>query len=252
MKYQEQAANGSAGEYFFAFKISYLLKWPCRLLDIDIGIDAQVEVMDAKGDSTGKFVAFQIKSKGGGKACTCYVTEAQLTYWKELDLPVFVTLVHLAAAKIYIHRVKFDKEYHKTKDGRRRIDFDLDKDLLKKASTSTIAGAAEEAGRAKVQKSLILVWAAIERIDTEISEMPLGNLQDLLETVRVRQGFWRQLEGAKHVAEAYRVGQEMCDSAEISLRDALTRLASAMRSKQIHADNDDDGEVNKFIAEMRR
>lgn len=36
MKYPKKTANGDAGEFFFAYKIASVLKWPCRLLDIDI------------------------------------------------------------------------------------------------------------------------------------------------------------------------------------------------------------------------
>jgi len=46
MKYTKSAANGHAGEFFFAYKVARVLGWPCRLFDIDIGIDAQVEVLD--------------------------------------------------------------------------------------------------------------------------------------------------------------------------------------------------------------
>ena len=60
MKYPEKAANGDAGEFFFAYKVASVLKWPCRLLDIDIGIDAQVEILNEDGTSTGRFVAFQV------------------------------------------------------------------------------------------------------------------------------------------------------------------------------------------------
>ena len=44
MKYPLGTANGDAGEFFAAYKIAKELGWPCRLFDIDIGIDAQVSV----------------------------------------------------------------------------------------------------------------------------------------------------------------------------------------------------------------
>ncbi|MDW9232039.1 hypothetical protein C7S15_5639 [Burkholderia cepacia] len=62
MLYTLKKASGDAGEYFFAYKIASVLKWPCRLTGIDIGIDAQVEVMDDNQLSTGQFVAFQVKA----------------------------------------------------------------------------------------------------------------------------------------------------------------------------------------------
>ena len=52
MKYLLQTANGDAGEFFFAYKIASALGWPCRLFDIDIDIDAQVEILNEDRTST--------------------------------------------------------------------------------------------------------------------------------------------------------------------------------------------------------
>ncbi|MCI5162057.1 MAG: hypothetical protein D3917_08545 [Candidatus Electrothrix sp. AX5] len=53
LKYTKKKAIGDAGEYFFAYTVATILGWPCRLLDIDIGIDAQVEILDGDQNSTG-------------------------------------------------------------------------------------------------------------------------------------------------------------------------------------------------------
>ena len=188
MKYPLKAANGDAGEFFFEYQIAYVLKWPCRLFDIDIGIDAQVEVMKNDETSTGRFVAFQIKERdltkgrkseyelndpgeaedlgddeliavdapsgaqqdvpSGDKAYR-YVTEAQYVYWREHGLPVFVALVDLTDKPLmYLHRVTPDGNYRKTKKGKFRIDFDLKRNLFTKESGQLIARAAEEATNA--------------------------------------------------------------------------------------------------------
>ena len=117
MKYPLKAANGHAGEYFFAYTIANVLKWPCRLIDIDIGIDAQVEVINEDRSSSGRFVAFQVKTTSREEPNCRYVTVDQLKYWQELDLPVFVVLVALKEKQMYLHRVLFNVEYKKTKKG---------------------------------------------------------------------------------------------------------------------------------------
>lgn len=60
-RFKDTSITGWSGEYYFAYWVVSNFKWACRLLDIDIGIDAQVEVFD-KEFSTGDFFAVQIKS----------------------------------------------------------------------------------------------------------------------------------------------------------------------------------------------
>src|SRR5690242_4709435 len=79
MKYSGKTASGDAGEFFFAYQVASVLGWPCRLFDIDIGIDAQVEVLDEDGKSAGNFVAFQVKTTSGeGSAAYRHVRKRQL------------------------------------------------------------------------------------------------------------------------------------------------------------------------------
>jgi hypothetical protein len=79
MKYALRTANGDAGEFFFAYKIASVLKWPCRLFDIDIGIDAQVEIVDEDDEtSTGRFVAFQVKATRRTELSICQQATTRL------------------------------------------------------------------------------------------------------------------------------------------------------------------------------
>ncbi|EOG4047563.1 hypothetical protein ACLBYQ_004938, partial [Salmonella enterica] len=59
MTYPKTSAEGHAGEYLFAYWISRYFKWPCRLLDIDMGLDAQVEIYENEL-STGMFIGVQV------------------------------------------------------------------------------------------------------------------------------------------------------------------------------------------------
>jgi hypothetical protein len=123
MKYSQKTAHGDAGEFFFAYQIASVLKWPCRLFDIDIGVDAQVEVLEENGVSTGKFVAFQIKSTTVGRHGACsYVRKKHLAYWLDLDIPLFAVLVDLPRQVMYLHHVTKGKRYPITKKGLRLLE----------------------------------------------------------------------------------------------------------------------------------
>lgn len=62
MYYAKENRNGDIGEYYFAYWITQTFGWPCRLLDIDIGLDAQIEICDESDKALGQFIAVQIKS----------------------------------------------------------------------------------------------------------------------------------------------------------------------------------------------
>lgn len=106
-KYTRNNAIGDAGEYFFAYKVTRKLGWPCRLLDIDIGIDAQIELIGKDAHSTGKFIAVQIKTTTTDKTAI-EVEESHLEYWRKVESRVLIALVNLSQKKIYtkfIHEI---------------------------------------------------------------------------------------------------------------------------------------------------
>lgn len=105
MKYADSNVIGDAGEYFFAFSITNILGWPCRLLDIDIGIDAQVEILDEHRRSTGQFLAVQIKSTREQKKLSLSIETKHVNYWKSIDTPVLLALVNIESRSIHIKHV---------------------------------------------------------------------------------------------------------------------------------------------------
>jgi hypothetical protein len=151
MKYSEKTAHGDAGEFFFAYQIASVLKWPCSLFDIDIGIDAQVEILQEGGVSTGKFAAFQIKTRTLEKDEACsYVGKRHLAYWRALDVPVFAVLVDLPKQAMYLHQITKSNSYPTTKKGRVRIDFDTTTDRFQKSTGACIQAAADEVALADI------------------------------------------------------------------------------------------------------
>lgn len=103
-------AVGDAGEFYFAYRVASDLRWPCRLIEIDIGIDAQIEILDDDRRSTGKFVAIQVKTTDVG-AREWRVSRRHIRYWNSISVPVFVALVDLRTSEVFLHRVKKEDDY---------------------------------------------------------------------------------------------------------------------------------------------
>jgi hypothetical protein len=100
LKYQTTSAIGNAGEYYFAYWISKEFQWPCRLLDIDVGIDAQIEILDIENNTTGDFLAIQIKTSIDEKISKS-ISLANLEYWKSVQDIVMLISINLTNLKIY-------------------------------------------------------------------------------------------------------------------------------------------------------
>lgn len=250
MQYSEKSANGDAGEFYFAYQIASVLKWPCRLLDIDIGIDAQVEILRKDQSGTGQFVAFQIKAISKEEKSCRYVSQRQLDYWRELSLPVFVVLVDLSSTRMYLHQVLLDKDYPLTPKGAVRIDFDLDNDLFTATSGERLAAAASEAGLAHIKTHLNEVKRGLNRIRHEIARTKsYGNPRDLIACMEKRYALRESMSQAEAVSDALGVGEELCNEASQELADTLQNLRNHMRDCSMLEDWDSDGEIAKFIAE---
>ncbi|WP_347368982.1 DUF4365 domain-containing protein [Vibrio vulnificus] len=101
MKYTEDKATGDAGEYLFAYTVANVLEWPCRLLDIDIGIDAQIEVLDDSRQSMGQFIAVQVKTTRDINKKSISVEKKHIDYWSSLDTPVLLVLVNLGTNETF-------------------------------------------------------------------------------------------------------------------------------------------------------
>ena len=61
MKYIKKSLVGDMGEHFFIYKIMEMFRWPCRLYGIDLGIDAEIEILDNENRTTGRIIKVQIK-----------------------------------------------------------------------------------------------------------------------------------------------------------------------------------------------
>lgn len=253
MKYPLTLAHGDAGEFFFAYKIASVLKWPCRMIDIDIGLDAQVEVLnEADRTSTGRFVAFQVKTREEVAQSYLYVSQEHLAYWREVSLPVFVVLVDLGTNEMYLHRVDLNVSYPKTDKGLVRIDFDLARDKFGAGSSKRIADAGLENARAVVEKALNAVRMTIKQILGAIEEqVDSPDPHHVIQLMHQRFTFREELATASGIVASMRVGQGEFDEVEREFQDALQEMRDFMQEWNMHIDWDDNGDVGRFIAEGR-
>lgn len=255
MKYPSKIATGDAGEYFFAYKISYVLGWPCRLFDIDIGIDAQVEILDENRNSTGRFVAFQVKTSADEEPQPYwYVSKNQLDYWRDMDIPVFVALVSLKKQTIHLHQIKKKSRYHITEKDSVRIDFDLVNEHFTESSGKRIKAAAEESTMSAIEEHLSKVQIKIDEVKSAIEEMDdYSDPPSLIDIMNSRWGAYDDLLQAKTLSASYKVGAPECKKMEETLEAALNELRTFMEDWNMHIDWDDrkygDGEIQKFIDE---
>ncbi|HFP0607572.1 TPA: DUF4365 domain-containing protein, partial [Escherichia coli] len=82
----------NAGEFYFAYWISSNFIWPCRILDIDMGLDAQVEVYDDQNHSTGMFIGVQVKTTATTleENPNVSVPMKNIAYWESINDPVVI------------------------------------------------------------------------------------------------------------------------------------------------------------------
>ncbi|HGG9109407.1 TPA: DUF4365 domain-containing protein [Enterobacter cloacae] len=82
---------GIMGEHYFAYWVARNFNWPCRLLDVDIGIDAQIEIFE-NNFSTGDFIPVQIKSKNN-KELYKDIDAVDFNYWNQIGYGVLLILI---------------------------------------------------------------------------------------------------------------------------------------------------------------
>ncbi len=113
-EYQKRSKNGDAGEYFAAYKFTKLFGWPYRMLDVDLGVDAEVEILDGNGLSTSDLVKLQIKTFDkitSEESKNIYVSPEHIGYWKKFCLPIVVVCIDLQNEKIYWKPVTATESY---------------------------------------------------------------------------------------------------------------------------------------------
>lgn len=235
--------------FFFAYKIASILSWPCRLVGIDIGIDAQIEVMNSKQESLGQFIAFQIKATADSNKSRIYVERKNFEYWRQLDLPVYVALIDLKKEKVYLHFIDRSKHYHVTRDGV-RIYFNLNNDEFSAESKKEFCNKSQSAVVLhidKILKSINNGARLIERRMEEIDVNPSGD--DIRNLVEGRLDLGGKLEEARALTNVLQVRVEEFAKAEKRFRKACARLQDIVADYNMTECWDWDGLLGRFTEE---
>ena len=101
-QYSQAKAIGNAGAFKFGELITRMFRWPVRLGEesTDLGVDAEIEVCDHEGNSTGKLIKAQIKSTEFNpdvRGSRYYLPRDHLDYLCQLQLPVILVYVDISA-----------------------------------------------------------------------------------------------------------------------------------------------------------
>ncbi|WP_157597746.1 MULTISPECIES: DUF4365 domain-containing protein [unclassified Rhizobacter] len=132
MEYPKRSANGDAGEYLAAYSLTKALGWPCRLYGVDLGVDAELEILDDQGVSRGDIVKVQIKTMQPEKTkpeLAIYVDERHIDYWQRFCLPVIVCCVDLSQEKVYWRQITATEAF-RSRGQSRKVTFDREVDLI--------------------------------------------------------------------------------------------------------------------------
>ena len=100
MKYNKSNITGDAGEHLVCYKIIKYFGFPCRKMGIDLGIDVEIEIINSDLNSTGEFIKCQVKTTESN-SMNLTLQKKHLNYWKSIQLPVLLFLVHLNEERIY-------------------------------------------------------------------------------------------------------------------------------------------------------
>jgi ElaB/YqjD/DUF883 family membrane-anchored ribosome-binding protein len=219
------------------------------LTNADIGIDAQVEVLDSNQKSTGRFVGFQVKARSiPDENNARYVTEQQLMYWKSSDVPVFVALVHLHSGKIYLHQVCKNSQYPPTtKTGLVRIEFDLVKDVFSAASRILIAEAGIQEILAKLEELLRPLNDESKRIEEAIRE----NISDVnfwKKRAYLSEFFQENLTKAKAIVMANEVGNDALEAARSQFLQQQHALYKYLVENDVFDGQPKDARIDEFMS----
>lgn len=172
MKYTPSNIIGDAGEHLLAAKVIKLFGFPCRLVNIDIGIDAEIEIIDRNYKSTGQFIRAQVKTTIK-ETFHLYLSEKHLNYWNTMQVPAVIFLVHLNSENIYWHCVDKTEKYLKSKSGL-KIDFDAENILIAKNRAKFL-----EISQYQDQQILASIYQCAYEISCEDLELMESGVYDL-------------------------------------------------------------------------
>jgi hypothetical protein len=193
-KYDSKNLVGDAGEHLVAsFFLSRLGCIYRKQPEADIGIDGEIEILKNDGESTGKIIKTQVKSKKYLKLPKVeYIESRDYDYWRLLSLPVIVLLVDVDKNKIYWKRAEDLKKASKNY----KVEFTLSDELTE---------------------------ADLEQFDTISREIGFDILEGLGQFVLTKMASFNELQAHPMHAGAFMNSEETQNQFEI-VRDLVESL----------------------------
>ena len=125
MKYTVRNSSGDIGAHLVAFKFLKLLNWPCRLADIDIGIDAEVEMISEDDESQGDIMKVQIKHSAqfpDHETFSVSTYERHIEYWSRFCVPLIFCAAESNSMKVYWRQIT-DLDCYDTEGASKKVTF---------------------------------------------------------------------------------------------------------------------------------
>jgi hypothetical protein len=194
--YSSRSVNGNAAEYLVAYTVTRKLGWPCRLYGVDLGVDAEMEVM-LDGQTDGDIIKIQVKGFDDvpGDTKSVYVDERHIRYWQRFSSPVIVCCVDLTGEKVFWKAISATEAYQSSGNAR-RLDFNPKNDLLDGSSKEALAALVSPPAAKDIGRYLNEIHAFVadpsndghRKFDYKsISDLEAGARQMLEEVSRVEQ-----------------------------------------------------------------
>ncbi|MBL3655166.1 DUF4365 domain-containing protein [Fulvivirga sediminis] len=238
MKFYTTSSTGDSGLLYLGHWINQYFHFPFRIMSADIGIDAEIEILDEDLHSNGLIIKAQVKSTQSpiNANFSEYVEKDHIDYWSKLTVPVIYFKVDLKNNKIYHKIISSLDGIELTSSGngnKRKIEFDLSKDLLDLSSK---------------QKWLDFfkvveyhnMYSYIEKLHDEIDSVVVDNvsffqnevIEELLEKLDITEIYFKKLEALKNLYP-WKFGKEINDKIECLNEERRRKMDYLHREQQM-------------------
>lgn len=187
MKFDRRNAIGKAGERFVESFVEEELQFAFRGIGApDLGIDGEIELLDAARSTTGGLLKVQVKttkrSLVGKKRIRVPFDEEHLDYFDSLTVPPILTVVSLHDRRIWWKPI-LHKENYRGDRGGWGIVLDGDKDALTRWSGVTLRMIGE-------RSNAMIASYLLEEVDQQLADMDEAEEANAFDVVTL--GSWAQ------------------------------------------------------------
>lgn len=189
MKFEDVNRIGVAGTYLLAYAMTQLFRCPCRILDVDVGVDAELEFVNDDSEASGDIIKIQIKTVNEITAKdthSIYVDEKHIKYWQMFSAPIIVCCVDLKTENIYWKHIA-NTEAYKTAGMSRKIVFDLKNDLLREDSINELRALIPTEKRKEIavlKERIISELEPLTKIDGYCDFEAIGHVEEQLSSIK--------------------------------------------------------------------